>query len=97
MLSHIFDKPTQSICSHNVSADYSNMLLNSPRFCYYGRSFSQLNRRQADYLPCSSICYSKTEPTCVKHTEFSAYYGRRHFDGRCVSHVRIVKHIQIIL
>ena len=51
MLSHIFDKPTQSTCSHNVSADYSNILLNSPCFCYYGRFFIQSNRRQADYLP----------------------------------------------
>jgi hypothetical protein len=96
MLSHIFDKPTESNCSHKVSADYSEILLNSPRFCYYGRFFSQSNTRQADYLPCSPICYSKTQPTRFKRTAFSTYYGRRHFDGRCVSHVPIVKHIQIM-
>lgn len=92
-----FDKPTQSTCSHNVTVDYSNILPNLPRFCYCGRFFSQSNRRQADYLPCSSICYGKTEPTYVKHTAFSAYYDKRHFDGRCVSHVSIVKNVQIIL
>lgn len=97
MLSHIFNNPTQSTCSHNAFVYHFNILLNLPRFCYYGRFFSQSNTRQVDTLPRSSICHSKTEPTYVKHTKFSTYYEKHHFDGRYVSHVAIVKSIQIIL